>query len=281
METDQMEKSRRPEIHGEAITVQERLGSDSKLVIINLRRAILGRAVGAGGFDGVVEVAEEKITETGAQSKFTTLIGVDVAATGVAMLCQKCLDDVKRRLFGGGEKDPAKTQGHADHEEVRRVTIVRTNDTIFHLIRPRVIRGRCPHKTEVHIEPTLLFCCPYSGSLRRLFPDSSLLFEINESERVIIKYGRKSSGELREHVELINPGRAQAKEPYFGLKLSCLRGRFVTEGLLKDQLLAFVDQTKDSSCGWGLGWVDPDWRLVDSKYVSGAIVEPVATGKGE
>jgi hypothetical protein len=45
--------------------------------------------------------------------------------------------------------------------------------------------------------------------------------------------------------------------------------------------LAFVDHTKDSSCGWGLGWVGPDWRLVNSKYVSGAIVEPVTTGKGE
>ncbi len=203
-----MEKSCRPELHGEARTLQERLGSDSKLVIINLRRAVLGRAVGAGGFDGVVEVAEEKITETGAPSKFATLIGADAAATGVAMLCQKIPDDVKRRLFGGGEEDPAKARGHVDQEEVGRVTIIRTNDTIFHLIQPRVIQGRCPHKTKVHIEPTLLFCCPYSGSLRRLFPDSSLLFEINESERVIIEYGRKSSGELREHVELINPGRA-------------------------------------------------------------------------
>jgi hypothetical protein len=112
---------------------------DGKLVIINLRRAVLGRAVGAGGFDGVVEVAKEKITETGAPSKFATLIGADAAATGVAMLCQKCPDDVKRRLFGGGEKDPAKMQGLVDHKEVGRATIIRTNDTIFHLIWLRVI----------------------------------------------------------------------------------------------------------------------------------------------
>ncbi len=104
-----------------------------------------------------------------------------------------------------------------------------------------------------------------------MFPDPSLLFEIDKLERVIIGYGRKSGGESREHVELINPGRAQAKEPYFGLKLSCLCGRFVTGGLSEDQLMAFVDHTKDSSCGWGLGWVDPDRRLVDSKYISGAM----------
>jgi hypothetical protein len=280
MKIDQMEKSRRPELRGEARTVQESPGLDSELVIINICRAILGRAVGTGGFNCVVEVTEEKITETGAPCKLATLIGA-AAATGMAMLCQIFPDNDKRRLFGGGEKDPAKTQGLIDHEEVGRVTIIRTNDTIFCLIRPRVIQGRCLHKTEVHIEPMLSFRCPYCGSLRRLFPDPSLLFEINKLERVIIEYGRKTGGELREHVELINPGRAQAKEPYSGLKLSCLRGRYIMGGLLEDRLLAFVNHTKDSSCGWGLGWVGPDRRLVDSKYISGAIVEPVVTDKGE
>ena len=94
-----MEKSRQPKLCREARTIQESPGLDGELVIINLRRAVLGRAVGAGGFDGVVEVAEEKIAETGAPSKFATLIGADAAATGMAMLCQKCPDDVKRRLL--------------------------------------------------------------------------------------------------------------------------------------------------------------------------------------
>ncbi len=275
-----MEKSRQSKLCREARTIQESPGLDGKLVIINLPRAVLGRAVGAGGFDGVVEVAEEKIGETGAPSKFATLIGADAAAIGMAMLCQKCPDDVKRRLFGG-EKDPAETRGLVDHEVVGRVTIIRMNNMIFHLIRLRVIQGRCPHKTEVNIEPTLWCRRPYRGSLRRLFTDPSLLFEIDKLERVIIGYRRKSGGELREHIELINPGRAQAKEPYFGLKLSCLHGRFVTGGLSEDQLLAFVDLMKDSSCGWGLSWVGPDWRLVNSKYISGAIVEPIGTDKGE
>ncbi len=54
--------------------------------------------------------------------------------------------------------------------------------------RPGVIRGRSPHKLEINTEPSL----PLSSSNRRalcsLFSNLSLLFEIDETKRVVIEY---------------------------------------------------------------------------------------------
>ena len=82
-----MEEGLRPIFCRESQAVQERRGLDGKFVIIDLRGAVLWGTGGAGGFDCITEVAEEKIPEVWAFSKFATLVWTYAAAIGVAMLC--------------------------------------------------------------------------------------------------------------------------------------------------------------------------------------------------
>jgi hypothetical protein len=63
--------------------------------------------VSTGGFDGVIEVTEEEISEVGAFSEFAALICMNAAAIGMAMLCQESPDNDNGRVFGGSKEDPS------------------------------------------------------------------------------------------------------------------------------------------------------------------------------
>ena len=105
MEIHSMEKSRQPELSGEAGAIKERSNFDCQGVVVYFSTAVLGGAVGAGGFDNISEVPEHHIAEGSTTSQLAALIGSD-NTRGNAKLHHKRAQDVKRRFFGLCKKPP-------------------------------------------------------------------------------------------------------------------------------------------------------------------------------
>ncbi len=117
MEIHSMEKSRRPELSGEAGAIKERSNFDRQGVVIYFSAAILGGAVGASGFDNISEVPEHHVAEGSTTSQLAALIGSDNAG-GNAKLCHKRAQDVERRFFGLCKKRPDPAGRAIDDNEV-------------------------------------------------------------------------------------------------------------------------------------------------------------------
>jgi hypothetical protein len=107
------------------------MGPNGKLVVVNFCQAVFGRTVGAGGFNGVIEFTEEKISKCGALRKFAALIRTYTAAVDMSVLGQECSDDVDWRLFGGGKEYPSHARCLINHKEIGAITVVRPNNAIL------------------------------------------------------------------------------------------------------------------------------------------------------
>ncbi len=99
MEIHSMEKSRRPELSGEAGAIKERSNFDRQGVVIYFSATVLGGAVGVGGFDNISKFPEHHVPEGRITSQLAALIGLDDAG-GNAKLLHKRAQDVERQFFG-------------------------------------------------------------------------------------------------------------------------------------------------------------------------------------
>ena len=117
MEIHSMKKSRRPELSGEAGAIKERSNFDCQGVVVYFSTAVLGGAVGAGGFDNISEFPEHHVTEGSTTSQLAALIGSD-SAGGNAKLRHKRAQDVERRFFGLCKKRPDPVGRAIDNNEV-------------------------------------------------------------------------------------------------------------------------------------------------------------------
>ncbi len=115
----------------EALAIEESTGPNGELVVVNFRRAVLGRTVGAGEFDGVIEFVEEKILKCGASCKFAALIRTYTATVDMSVLGQECSDDVDWWLSGGSKEYPSHARCLINHKEIGAITVVRPNNAIL------------------------------------------------------------------------------------------------------------------------------------------------------
>ncbi len=86
-----MKEGGRPKFSGETGAVEESTCSYSKFIVVYLHSSILGGAIRASRFKGVVEVPEEHVLEDCTTGKLATLVRPNAATVLMAVLCEELL----------------------------------------------------------------------------------------------------------------------------------------------------------------------------------------------
>jgi hypothetical protein len=107
------------------------------------------------------------------------------------------VENIQRGGFRFRQKDPDKTSGLINNQEVRRESIVRGNNTVGVLVETRKIRCGGVHETKIHVEAPLSLNGTFGRPLSSLFLYASLLFPIDKTKRVILETRRNASDVAR------------------------------------------------------------------------------------
>ncbi len=85
------------------------------------------------------------------------------------------------------------------------MAIVGEDDPIRFLIWTLVVLSRRPDETKVHKQFDAALWDSFGGALSRLFTDVCLFFEVNGTERVVLKNRCSTDYMLLEDVQLVLP----------------------------------------------------------------------------
>jgi hypothetical protein len=132
---------------------------------------------------------------------------------GMTKAGQEHINDVHRRRLRGRQKHPNISGGLVNDKEVSRKSVVRHDNPIGVFIRPREVRGRRPHESEIHVKPATAFPRPFGGPKSRLLLNLSLFLPINKSKRVIVKARGDTQDVAREKIQLILARRPESEHP--------------------------------------------------------------------
>ena len=134
-----------------------------------------------------------------AASEFSALVCPDEAAVWETMCCKEFFDNVKGGGFGVRKEDPNIAGCLVNDKEVRGVPVMGEDNPVAPF-GAGLLEVGCgsSKKSVIHVEATFAFIEAECRALDRLFSDPSLLFEVDEPERVVVKVRRKTCGVARE-----------------------------------------------------------------------------------